>query len=110
MDDKNLQQRPTGKRKLFENHEINWRGILIAIFAIVVVIIAIILISNLSDVAAAIAAHIKELFERATINPNDPEGFAKFMELIFIAIFLGWAINRFPSKPLIGLGLFSCFE
>ena len=91
------QQRPP-QRKLFSPEERNWRGILIAILALVVTIIAIILISNLSDVAADIAQHINQLFRRATINPNDTEGFARFMELIFIAIFLGWAINRFRRK------------
>lgn len=92
------QQRPPERRKLFQPEERNWRGILIAILVVVVMIIAIILITNLSDVAADIAAHINQLFGRATINPNDSQGFASFMELIFIAIFVGWAINRFKRK------------
>ena len=97
MDEQNPQQRPP-QRKLFEPGDRNWRGILIAILVVVVTIIAIIVISNLSDVAADIAYHINRLFEIATINPNDSRGFAAFMELIFIAIFVGWAINRFRRK------------
>lgn len=92
------QQRPPEKRKLFQPEERNWIGILKFILVIVVAIIAIILITNLSDVAADIAQHINRLFGRATINPNDSRGFAAFMELIFIAIFVGWAINRFRRK------------
>jgi hypothetical protein len=91
------QQGPPG-RKLFSRDEINWRGILIAILVVVLTIIAIILITNLSDLTAEIAGHISDLFGRATINPNDPRGFAAFMQLVFIAIFAGWAINRFRRK------------
>lgn len=92
------EQQGSPGRKLFNRDDINWRGILILILVVVITIIAIILISNLSEISADIAGHINRLFGRATINPNDPQGFASFMELVFIAIFAGWAINRFRRK------------
>jgi hypothetical protein len=51
-----------------------------------------------SFLVAWFAKHVKGLFERATLNPNDTKGFAKFVQLILIAFFIGWAANRFKRR------------
>jgi hypothetical protein len=68
------------------------------VFVIVVAMVAWEITTEGSYLAAWFAKHVMGLFERSTINPNDTRGFAKFVQLILIAVFIGWAARRFRKK------------
>lgn len=51
-----------------------------------------------SDIVADLAKYIMNLFERAHFWPSSGKGFACFVQLVAIAIFVGWTINRFKKR------------
>ncbi len=85
-----------------KNHDLfdfRWLWIIVTIAgAFLVCIIAWILITDGSDIISKLANHIMRLFDRATLNPYDRHGFARFVQLIMIAVFVGWVIKRFKRK------------
>jgi len=56
-----------------------------------------ILIKDGSDILTNLGTHILGLFQEARLNPGNSHGFSSFAQLIIIAIFVGWAINRFKK-------------
>jgi hypothetical protein len=69
--------------------------VLLFIFAILV---GSVVIGDGAEIIADIAQHIRHLFHRASLNPNISRGFGAFVQLIILAVFFGWAINRFRRK------------
>jgi len=53
-----------------------------------------IIIKDGSDILTNLGTHILGLFQEARLNPGNSHGFSSFAQLIIIAIFVGWAINR----------------
>jgi len=62
---------------------------------ILVTIIALFVIFQAGEHVADFIRWITSLFNVADINPNNARGFAAFVQLIAIAVFIGWAYNRF---------------
>lgn len=56
-----------------------------------------IIIKDGSDILTNLGTHINRLFQEARLNPGNSHGFSSFAQLIIIAIFVGWAINRFKK-------------
>lgn len=48
------------------------------------------------EVVAYIGHYIMGLFHKADLNPNN-SGFNEFFQLILIAVFVGWTIQRFKK-------------
>lgn len=63
------------------------------LLGILVLAIAAIVIPQGAEIAAKLGNHIMSLFREASLVPGS-RGFTRFLELIFIAVFVGWAINR----------------
>lgn len=73
-------------------------GILMAIAGIIILCVIAMFIGEASEWTAKFAKHIVNLFRHASLDPRDSRDFAKAMQLIMIAIFVGWTINRFKNK------------
>ncbi len=71
--------------------------ILYIILGLICLAVASILIQDGSGILADLGKHIMSLFRRADLNPNR-SGFNSFIQLILIAIFVGWAISRFNNN------------
>jgi len=54
-----------------------------------------IIIKDGSNILTNLGTHILSLFQEARLNPGNSHGFSSFAQLIIIAVFVGWAINRF---------------
>ena len=68
------------------------------IVIIIISILALFVIYQSGEYIADFTQWITGLFGRASINPNDARGFANFAQLILIAVFVGWAIDRFKNR------------
>ena len=68
------------------------------IIGIIAIALGSILIEQGSFIVADIGKHIQHLFQIGDIRPSQGRGFAAFVELLAIAIFVGWAISRFKNK------------
>ena len=56
-----------------------------------------ILIKDGSDILTNLGSYVLRLFQAARLNPENSHGFSSFVQLIIIAVFIGWAINRFKK-------------
>ena len=56
-----------------------------------------IIIKDGSDILPNLGTHILKLFQEARLNQENSHGFSSFAQLIIIAVFVGWAINRFKK-------------
>jgi hypothetical protein len=65
------------------------------ILIILVGIIVLIMIYQAGPIISEFTHWLNNLFRNARIDMRNERGFAAFMQLIMIAIFVGWAINRF---------------
>ena len=77
-------------------------GILYVIVGVFILAIGSVLIDQGADIIADVIADILDrimyLFKWADLNPNNRRGFGCCIELIAIAIFVGWTISRFRRK------------
>ena len=62
---------------------------------IMVCAILLLVIYQAGPIIADFVQWISNLFNIATIDFRDARGFGAFAQLIMLAIFVGWAINRF---------------
>jgi len=92
----------TGDTHKIRTHDLSdfhlLRIIGIILLTLVVCMIAWTIINEGSVIISNLMTHIARLFNRASINPYNTKGFANFIQLILIAIFVGWTINRFRKK------------
>lgn len=70
--------------------------ILVPLGCVLGLLVAAIVIQQGADIIAGIVEHIMELFETANFRAGD--GLGNTIELLLIAAFVGWAINRFKRK------------
>lgn len=63
------------------------------IIILVVMAVGYVFITGGAEILANLGGHIMNLFRRARIFPPN----AEFLQLFFIAIFVGWAISRFKK-------------
>ena len=56
-----------------------------------------VVIADGAEILANLGKFIMRLFQEADLNPNS-KGFGAAIQLIAIAIFVGWTINRFKKK------------
>jgi len=75
-----------------------FKVLLYVVFFIFVVAVSSVVIREGSVFLASLGKHIMWLFEYADLRPSNSRGFSYFIQLIAIAIFTGWAINRFRKK------------
>ena len=59
--------------------------------------VAIILVQQGSTIIADVTEYVTNLFRTANFRPGTG-GFSDLVELLLIAAFVGWAINRFKRK------------
>jgi hypothetical protein len=71
--------------------------ILSILLALFVLASGTILIKDGSDMLTNLGNYILGLFQEARLNPGNSHGFSSFVQLIIIAVFVGWAINRFKK-------------
>ena len=71
--------------------------ILSILLALFVLASGTILIKDGSDMLTNLGNYILGLFQEARLNPGNSHGFPSFVQLIIIAVFVGWAINRFKK-------------
>lgn len=62
---------------------------------ILVCIIALIVIYQIGPIIAEFTRWLTTLFHIARIDIRDARGFGAFVQLIMLAVFVGWAYNRF---------------
>ena len=68
--------------------------ILYIFLALMVLAVASVVISDGGKILADLGKHIMGLFGRARLYPNH-SGFSEFIQLMVIAVFVGWAFDRF---------------
>lgn len=56
-----------------------------------------VIIKDGSEIVANLSSYIMGLFTRADLRPSH-SGFDSFVQLVAIAIFIGWTISRFKRK------------
>jgi len=61
---------------------------------IMVCVVITVLIRDVSGIITDFSGWVKGLFEKASIFP-DHHGFKYFVQLVLLAVFAGWVINRF---------------
>jgi hypothetical protein len=66
-------------------------NILKIILILMIVAVGSVLITGGAEILSNLGSHIVRLFNRARIFPINES----FIQLIFIAVFVGWAISRF---------------
>lgn len=75
---------------------IQWLRILLTVlFGILALVIVWEIIIEGSVIIAKLTGHIERLFERSRIFPSPN---SHFIQLVLIAIFVGWAIRRFRKR------------
>lgn len=70
--------------------------ILIIILILFIVAVASVLITDGASILAKLGSHIMGLFQRGPRFYPQPN--KEFVQLILIAVFVGWAINRFKKR------------
>ena len=75
-----------------------WKTLVIWILVPIGLIALCFLGHEIATIIADAANHIMHIFDRATLNPRDSRGFASAVQLIMIAVFVGWAIRRLMNK------------
>ena len=78
------------------NNQFN--ALLYIAFFIFVIAIGSVVIREGSVFLASLGEHMMLLFKYADLRPSNSRGFSCFIQLIAIAIFIGWAINRFRKN------------
>ena len=73
------------------------KAILWVILGVFAISICSVLIGQGAEIVADIGKHIQRLTKIGDIRPSH-KGFSAFVELVLIAIFIGWAIKRFTKK------------
>jgi|FLOH01.1.fsa_nt_gi hypothetical protein len=73
------------------------KSILWVILGIFAISICSVLINQGAEIVADIGKHIQHLTQIGDIRPSH-KGFSAFVELVLIAIFVGWTIRRFKNK------------
>ena len=73
------------------------KAILWVILGIFAIALGSVLIEQGAEIVAGIGNHIQRLAQIGDIRPSH-KGFSAFVELLLIAIFVGWAIKRFIKK------------
>ena len=71
--------------------------VLFIILSILGLAISAVIIKDGSEIAANLGRYITGLFMRADLRPSR-SGFNAFVQLVAIAIFVGWTIRRFKRK------------
>ena len=74
-----------------------FKAILFIILLLLGLAIGSVMICEGSEIIAIVCKYIIELFDRADLRPNR-SGFGAFLQLIMIAVFIGWTIHRFRRK------------
>ena len=71
--------------------------VLWVIIGIIAIALGSVIINQGAEIVADIGKHIQRLTQIWDIRPSHT-GFSAFVELLLIAIFVGWAIKRFIKK------------
>ena len=71
--------------------------VLWVIIGIIAIALGSVIINQGAEIVADIGKHIQCLTQIGDIRPSH-KGFSSFVELVLIAIFVGWAISRFKNK------------
>jgi hypothetical protein len=74
------------------------RGVGILVIAILALFVASTVIGALGEQAEKFFRYISRLFRDAPYMFRHARGFGAFIQLILVAGFVGWAINRFKGK------------
>ena len=67
------------------------------LLAVLVLASGSIIIQDGSDILTNLGNYVIGLFHEARLYPGNSHGFSSFVRLIIIAVFVGWAINRFKN-------------
>ncbi len=67
-------------------------------FIITMACIAFVIVTSGAEIITNFSQWLLKLHRYASINPNNSRGFGNFVQLILIAVFVGWTINRFKNK------------
>jgi len=68
------------------------------LIGIIILLLASNIIPQITDLITDLVRHILKLFRIADIRPSHGRGFSAFIQLLMIAVFCGWAFNRFKNK------------
>ena len=74
-------------------------SVLYVILFVFILAIGSVVISDGAEIVANLGKFIMGLFQKADLNPKS-KGFGAFIQLISIAFFVGWTINRFKRKKI----------
>jgi len=67
--------------------------ILLVTLVFILIAICSVVIHDASQILSDLGSHIMNLFKNADLHP-ERSGFNEFIQLILIAVFVGWAIRR----------------
>lgn len=79
----------------FDWKVVNWGRILAFALAILTCVIGWVLVTDGADILHRLSNHIFKLFRHPKIYPRPNK---EFIQLVLIAIFVGWAVNRFRKR------------
>ena len=77
--------------------EINLKGIAVVIFSILLIWIVWTVIQGLSDIGSEFGSAVMYWQRRASINPDNKQGFTFFLKLLLVAGFIGtvlWILRK----------------
>jgi len=72
------------------------KTVLAIVLGLFLLAVAVVVIRDGSEILARIAHHVMGLFRSANLDPGS-RGFGSFIQLIIIAVFVGWSISRFRN-------------
>ena len=72
--------------------------ILYTTIGFVALLIFSVIVTEGANIITNVFREILRWFKIANLRPSDSKGFAAFVRLLAIAIFVGWTINRFKKK------------
>jgi hypothetical protein len=73
-------------------------AILYVLFLVFAFAIGSVVIRDGAEIVGNVCNYILNLFARADLRPGNARGFGSFVQLILIAVFVGWTIRRFRRK------------
>jgi len=73
------------------------RNVMQILLVIFIALVCLVMIREGAPLLADLGHHISNLFKKARLFPGR-SGFDEFIQLMLIAVFVGWVISRFKGK------------
>lgn len=91
---------PSKTPKVVNGENAKSAGIILGLIVAIILLwfLASVIIQAVGGEATRFFRHLTHLFNRAPYMFHNPKAFGAFVELILIAVFVGWVISRFKNR------------